>query len=477
MNLRGLSPLLGAVLTAVCAIESGAGCKREQAPHQVPADQPADQPPPAGASEVAGGEAPPTGAEPEPFTVPEINLEGWKEVDRKQFLAEQERARQNLNDPQAIGALGLLYLAKNVPGPAAMRCFAHAIRLQSDDMRWHYYAGYTYRRDGMPDKAVAAYERALELDPSYAPSYVMIADLIVEEDLDRAETLYRRAAELDPRYAEARFGLGQCANLRGQAEAARQHFEAAVQIAPQYPQAHYQLSVLLRRLGEAEKAAEHLQQFQAGGHPPLTTDPLQRAIVQAYSEATILKHRAMDLLERGRKAEAIQILERVIELDPESATTHYKLGLLYTGQGRIEEAVEQLRIAYEIDPSRVDAKSRYGQELIRLGREEEGERALREVLEQQPNHGMTLARMGLLMERRGRDDEALSMFQRASQLVPDNATVQYEYGRMLARLGRDHEAREPLQAAQRIDPNRADIRQLLADVEARLGAAPTTPDN
>jgi len=450
-------------------IAAGAGCKKEERPEPTPADQKTE-----GVSRSpTESAAPPTAvspAEPEPFTVPVINLENWREVDQQQFIAAQETARKNLDDPAAIGALGLLYLAKNVPGPAALRCFVRAIDLEPNAMRWHYYTGYTYVRDGMPDKALAAYERAIELDPSYAPSYVKVADLIIEEDLDRAAALYQKAAELDPRYAEARFGLGQCANLRGQTGAARGHFEAAVQLAPQFPQAHYQLSVLLRKLGEVEKSSEHLQKFQAGGEPPLTTDPLKRAIVQAYSEATVLKHRAMWLLEQGRKREAIEVLERAIELDPESATTHYKLGLLYTGQGRNEEAVEQLRLAFEIDPSRVDAKSRYGQELFRLGREEEGERAMREALEQSPNHGLTLARLALLEEKRGNDEEALDYMRRASQALPDHAAIQVDYAKMLMARGRDAEAVGPLQAALRLEPNRADIRALLAQVEARAAA-------
>ena len=193
MTLQVLRRRLCVAGIAACAFVLDPGCKEDRRSEPAPVEP-----------DVTAAEAPETKAADEtvadgPFTVPVINLENWREADQKQFLAAQEHARQNMDDPEAIGALGLLYIAKSVPGPATLKCFTRAAELEPDAMRWHYYLGYTYVRDGMPERALAEYERAIELDPSYAPPHVKVADLIIEEDLDRAESLYQKAAELDPR--------------------------------------------------------------------------------------------------------------------------------------------------------------------------------------------------------------------------------------------------------------------------------------
>ncbi len=301
-----------AILAAALWVYTGTGCDREKqterpateptGPDQSLPDQPSpDQPPPADTKDKT-------------FIVPEISLSGRRERDRKRIRTAQRLAREHPSDPEMIGSLGILYISENVPGLAAATCFERAIELAPDDMRWHYYLGYTCARETETARAEKAYRRAMELDPNYAPSYAMLADLLIESDEPEATKLYEKAATLNPDLAEAHFGLGRCALLRRDMPAARMHFERALLAAPNYAAAHYQLALVLRKLGMLDEAARQLEKFKAGGDPPLTTDPLERAIVQEYDPATSLKYRVMDLIGAGRNDEAFLVFKEILEL-------------------------------------------------------------------------------------------------------------------------------------------------------------------
>src|SRR5438067_12527880 len=73
-------------------------------------------------------------------------------------------------------------------------------------------------------------------------------------------------------------------------------------------------------------------------------------------------HRALDLLEvvrvlQHRDTVAEELLRRVVREDPEFASAHAHLGLLFFQTGRAEQAVPELREAVRLDSSRVDAST------------------------------------------------------------------------------------------------------------------------
>jgi Flp pilus assembly protein TadD len=170
--------------------------------------------------------------------------------------------RINPDSPSAHSDLGTA-LAKSGRSPEAIAEFQEALRLKPDSAiaaanlkaaqrdaeqnqaERHYNSGVDLLKGGKPREAVAEFQQALQLKPTYAEA---------EDDLGIA------LAQIPGREAEA-----------------RGHFEAAVKLDPGSTQAHYNLGVALSQMPGRE--AEALRELEAAYR--LKPDPeLKRALDQ-----------------------------------------------------------------------------------------------------------------------------------------------------------------------------------------------------
>ncbi len=112
------------------------------------------------------------------------------------------------------------------------------------------------------DQAVAAYQKAIELNPEAAGAFINLGTIYYNmQRLPEAENCYRAAAEIDPQYALAFFNLGNVHDERGNFEAARDNYHQALAIQPQYADAHYNLALVLEKLGQRGKALHHWRRY------------------------------------------------------------------------------------------------------------------------------------------------------------------------------------------------------------------------
>ncbi|MFQ5701473.1 MAG: tetratricopeptide repeat protein, partial [Acidobacteriota bacterium] len=385
-------------------------------------------------------------------------------------VAQQARARAEASpdDPDAVGALGMQYLAHGFP-LAAATCFHRASRLDPRSMRWLYYLGFANQGGGRITRAVKALERAVALQPGYSPALVRLGDLLIETDPDRSEGLYRHAIAANPDSATAYFGLGRVARLAGRTQEALVDFRRAVAIYPDYADAHYAIAMILSAQGKREEAAEELSKHAAGGPPPITDDPLQEEIARLGESASSLRHEAEHLSRSGEMNAAIQLLEKAIARDVSGSTSHIHLGLVLARGGKFREAVEQFELALKADPDSVEARSSLGLALTELGRIQEAEKTYREVLAQHPDHAPTLIYLGRLLAQMGRIDEGLDDLRRGVASQPANGLFQYTLGEALAASGHEREALPHLRKAVAEMPHHAMARHALGVVLARGG--------
>jgi tetratricopeptide (TPR) repeat protein len=88
--------------------------------------------------------------------------------------------------------------------------------------------------------------------------------------------------------------------------------------------------------------------------------------------------------EKGRSAQAIELLRRSLDLDSGKAATWFNLGFLLQGEGQHDEAMASFDRAIALDP-KLD-RAHYGKaiSLIKLGRLEESIPVLQRNIELQP---------------------------------------------------------------------------------------------
>jgi len=247
MNTQRSNRLVACVLTALLASASGTGCDSKPSKKDTDKSSPT---PAAGAPGDAAGEssdatrdataaakrepqATPadvgktSGSSPMPRPQPTAAVAGVPQIDMSKlspttraFIAKlQQKTQDAPGSAGRIAELGKYYYANGFP-PAAAKCFERAAEILPNAMQFKYLAGLCYDTAGDSASAVQAYEAALALADDYPALHILVADRCLDDDRDRAEALYRRASVLDAKDALAHYGLGRCAVLNGDLEAA-----------------------------------------------------------------------------------------------------------------------------------------------------------------------------------------------------------------------------------------------------------------
>jgi tetratricopeptide (TPR) repeat protein len=114
-----------------------------------------------------------------------------------------------------------------------------------------------------PEEAIAAYRRALEIDPGLADAHVNLGRLLHESGRTaEAEQCYRLALAARPEDETAAFNLGVALQDLGRLEEAAEAYESALEIDRELADAHYNLAGLYERLGRPEAAFRHLRTYR-----------------------------------------------------------------------------------------------------------------------------------------------------------------------------------------------------------------------
>jgi tetratricopeptide (TPR) repeat protein len=114
----------------------------------------------------------------------------------------------------------------------------------------------------LPEEIIAAYQRALELDPRSAGALVNLGTVYyhLQKWID-AERCYKRAIEADAEYPLAYFNLGNLYEEIGRPKIAATQYLAALRISPQYADAHYNFALLAQAQGDFMTAVRHWKAY------------------------------------------------------------------------------------------------------------------------------------------------------------------------------------------------------------------------
>ena len=195
-----------------------------------------------------------------------------------------------------------------------------------------YLAGKVYLDSRTADwrhKAIVAFERAIELDVGFAPSYAGLATAMTVnqswgENWEEARTLAQKAVELDPELADAHAILGLIQAAGGDNNRGLESLRRAVDLDPSLAIAYGWMSFTLSRLGlDAEAEATMLR--------GLEVDPLNPILIKNISN----KESRTGSFDRAER-----LLLRLTNLPEPPGPTFYWLHELYTQWGRFSQAVD-----------------------------------------------------------------------------------------------------------------------------------------
>jgi tetratricopeptide (TPR) repeat protein len=160
-----------------------------------------------------------------------------------------------------LGLASALYAARKFSD--AQRELEELLRVAPGTPRAHYFLGAVLVEQTRYDEARRHLERELGQDPRCTPCLSRLAHLAyLEGDDEQCKSLLTRASALDPTDVETQMVSGLLAFRQERYEAAIDHLSRVVDRSPSYSVAHYQLAMAYRRAGNAEKAREHFEAYQ-----------------------------------------------------------------------------------------------------------------------------------------------------------------------------------------------------------------------
>jgi eukaryotic-like serine/threonine-protein kinase len=195
-------------------------------------------------------------------------------------------------------------------------------------------------------QAIRLFERAKELDPTFAKVYAGLADCYAlttgtlygpnktKEAMDKAAWNANRAIELDSTLPEAHTSVGLVALNNWDWQGSERAFRKAIDLNPEYAPARFWYSNLLaaqKRFDEAIRQGELAKSY----------DPYSRLADMNYGRA---------LYYMGRYDEAAAHFSRLLQQDPEYAQFLHAMGLVLAQQGRYDEAISMLQKVHDKNP-------------------------------------------------------------------------------------------------------------------------------
>jgi TolB-like protein/DNA-binding winged helix-turn-helix (wHTH) protein/Flp pilus assembly protein TadD len=192
-------------------------------------------------------------------------------------------------------------------------------------------------------KAVGYFQQAIERDPNYAPAHSGLSDAYrlfdlsglapPRESMPQAETAARKALALDDTLAEAHASLaGVLYRYHWDWEGAEREFQLSLELEPNYAEGHRAYAVYLLTVRRHEEALAEARRARE-------LSPLSLVINTELGTA---------LVRAGRYDEAIERLQKTLEINPKFARAYATLAAAYEGQGDRPRAVAVLEKAVSL---------------------------------------------------------------------------------------------------------------------------------
>lgn len=256
-------------------------------------------------------------------------------------------------------------------------------------------------------KAIAYFEEAIKLDPSYALAYSALADSYVSYDFfgilppwetsAKAKTAAINALMIDDTLAEAHTALA-CVKMMYERDwsNAEREFKRAIELDPEFAHAHNWYSHFLMAMGRIDESFAESQ-------IALKLDPLDDSINQ-YLGWHYIHARQFD--------RAIAQLEKTLANNADFFLARVTLGMAYEQKGEIAKGIEEFKRAYELEKSSI-VLGFLGHAYARAGNIIEARKILEELEELSKRIYVPPFGIGLIRTSLGETNEAFEWFEKA----------------------------------------------------------------
>jgi tetratricopeptide (TPR) repeat protein len=366
--------------------------------------------------------------------------------------AAQRYKRVLRSDPAHSDALELivtLMLQQSRPGEA-LAYVEKAQTLSPENAAPHNLAGVVLMSGGKSTDALAAFKRAVALQPAFTKAWfnhALTANLLQRFDI--ALDSLDHVIALQPEHAAAHFHRGKALLALGRLEDAIAPLERALALKPDLTEAHHILGNVLLDLGRPEDALAH-HQLAAELMP-------DRAEVQMNYANTLLALK--------RTHDAVRHYERALACKPDFADAHFNYANALHVLAQNDAAIRHYERAIALKPDFVDAHVNLAIVQLKLERPADAMPHLERALVLKPDYALTLEHLGNANRLLGRADEALANYDKAIAADPAYSKSLDAKAKFLIELGRLEEARDLIGKAIELEPRNASYLHTIAGLK------------
>lgn len=245
-----------------------------------------------------------------------------------------------VNTPRSAAAIDQFRIAREAYENGEWDVFINNMLLleplEPDSADIPYYIGEAYRFKGDNSRARSYYNKAIDIDPNFAPPYLGLARVELDNNANsrRAEGFFEDAIDRDPNFGEIYLERARWLTTRGDIEEALTDLELAERILPGSPEVYLAYANAYLAQDDREQALEYAQKAYAADVLNL---PTYKLLGDLY-------------LENEDYVNAAEALRLYTTYQTDDASGFGKLGQTYYFLGEYQNAINAINSGAELNP-------------------------------------------------------------------------------------------------------------------------------
>ena len=299
--------------------------------------------------------------------------------------------------------------------------------------------------EGRLEEAERRLEEELTEHPSSAEGYALLGIVYSEQkNTTAALAAFEKALKLDPKSTRARNDMGNLYATAGKIDLAEKQFREVLRLNPADHDGNYNLGLVLLAREKPLEAIPFLERVR----PQDTASRFN--LVRAYLAA-------------GRSAEALKTARELSSENKDNLQLHFTLGVLLASEKQYRAAQFELEQANALEPQTFEILHNLGGVYLRNSEYGKAEVVLNRALKLKPDSTDTLYLLGQAYSDEHKPVDALDVLVRAHKLSPGNPEIIFLLARVSMSQDYYEDAIPLLEEGLRIAPDRTDLHAALGE--------------
>eukprot|EP00124_Ichthyophonus_hoferi_P005739 Ihof_evm1s930 gene=Ihof_evmTU1s930 len=242
----------------------------------------------------------------------------------------------------------------------------------ANDVQACYKLGLVLMEEEKYHEALAQFNKAVELDPSFAPAYTEKGTLEhLSGSIPQAIVSIMKAVEIDPTNVEAHVRWANALFFTGEIEQANNVLLKAIKLDPTDTVAYFHTAQAMAQQGNQTKAVEYFTKVIE-----LDSDSYEALNHRGMAYTGMLETEENPLAAQQAIEGAIKNYEAAIRLKPQEPEAYNSYGLLLRLMGKNQDAMENFEKAIEVAPKSATGYTNKGFHLLHVENDKEGAKKL-----------------------------------------------------------------------------------------------------